>query len=334
MFRTIARAATRVDHQLLFNSISTHFVLTASMAGSVDLTRWSRALLNADIAISAAWPSESAIRVSDRLRKNAWQLRRVRRMKALQKKATASNSIVAILLLSTSSPKLGILQLRANWYQARLIPAFNRFKANQNWLSLARLAISHPVFFVRHIVPSIKITFGDKNHYKDTAGRESSEGNLESLADKRSEDLDDEADVEADQRISALLAEAEEAYLDRQVVSVAIRQRDSDLFSRSSIDGDTYVRLMLRESYHDFQLPDSDEIHHVVFEPRLLLHRSGMAQIDLTISATGGLNVRQALAMSWGGREAFHAIQDGEAASAAYGMDGAGRLLGGGARCE
>lgn len=81
-----------------------------------------------------------------------------------------------------------------------------------------------------------------------------------------------------------MLAEAEAAYLGTQVVSAAVRESDANLFGGPDRDGDGFVRLMLRESYHDFVLPGSGEKHHVVFEPRLLLHESGVAQLDLALS--------------------------------------------------
>ncbi|WP_447943432.1 hypothetical protein [Microbacterium aurum] len=111
----------------------------------------------------------------------------------------------------------------------------------------------------------------------------------------------DEAVDEDETDLLAMAAEAEGLYLDRQIVSAAIRASDAHLFGGRDRDEDGFVRLMLRNSYHHFVLPGSDVEHYVVLEPRLLLHESGVVQIDLVLSVhDASLDVRQALAMTWG----------------------------------
>jgi len=133
-------------------------------------------------------------------------------------------------------------------------------------------------------------------------------GSSDAVLPPPSGDLKGRLDAENDQEDISLLdtlAEAERLYLDRQIVSAAMRFRDADLFSRQEQDSDGFVRLMLRESYHDFVLPGSDEKHNVVFEPRLMLHNSGVVQIELAIRADTPLGVRQVLAMMWGPEPVF-----------------------------
>jgi hypothetical protein len=157
---------------------------------------------------------------------------------------------------------------------------------------LLKLGLLHPIATVLYVLPNIRISRGRGSAAGDSQVVETSDilptpenGNV-------SEDESDVLDV---------LAEAETLYLDRMVVSAAIRASDSQLFGGRDRDKDGFVRLMLRNSYHHFVLPGSTEERYVVFEPRLLIHESGVLQLDLVLSVSDtAIAVREALAMSWG----------------------------------
>ena len=284
------------SHGPSFESASVHHILTANLRGETDLARFARSLLDADLAVSAAWPSETAVRVPYRYRKQARSIQNLRSSIAMLKSAEESNSWLKELALVGRHPKLGILHLRAKWISTRAAPRLEEFLETESATTFAKLFALHPIFTVRHVLPNVRLTRGNQA----PAGREAPSVDS-GLAESRP--AMDAASDNTDALTS--LAEAERAYLERQVVSAAIRQSDAHLFGGPDRDNDGFVRLMLRESYHDFLLPGSEDRHHVVFEPRLLLHDSGVAQIDLSVSAETELDVRQLLAMMWGPEPLF-----------------------------
>ncbi|SDO01231.1 hypothetical protein SAMN05216368_10942 [Cryobacterium flavum] len=282
-------------HTPSLKSASVHFLLTASLRGDPNLARSVRKLLDAELAVSAAWPSETAIRVSHRLRKEARQLKSVRAMAMLHERADVTGSWRSALAFALRFPRLGIQYLHAKWVTTKISPRFKKFAESPSEGRLLVLLALHPFFTIRRVLPSIRFTW-NKKRGDPVEGRH--EGSVEQAAEGA--EIDDDKSSFLD-----VLAEAERLYLDRQVVSVAIRLSDARLFGGPDRDEDGFVRLMLRESYHDFVLPGSEEQHHVVFEPRLLLHESGVVQLDLVLSAQTTLDVRQALAMMWGPEELF-----------------------------
>jgi hypothetical protein len=295
---TRARAANekraKTSHSPSFRSASVHFLLTASLHGRTYLPVSVRKLLDADLAISAAWPSESAIRVSYRLRKEARRIRKIRAIATIHARGENTASWRVALQFAVRFPRLGSLYLRGKWLSTVVLPRLEAFASSPSARSLFVLFAFHPLFTVLKVLPTIRITFsGD---VKDAPPVEQDEigGGAPDV-----EIEDDGSDV------LGMLAEAEEIYLKRQVVSAAIRINDAHLFGGPDREQDGFVRLMLRESYHDFILPGSDTEHHVVFEPRLLIHDSGIVQIDLVLSAETALDVRQALAMMWGPERIF-----------------------------
>ncbi|WP_079550079.1 hypothetical protein [Arthrobacter sp. 49Tsu3.1M3] len=172
------------------------------------------------------------------------------------------------------------------------------FAETKSFTSLVRLFFFHPFVTVRRVLPRLRFTRGNDERDEVERPKDALDSGGSMPEPEMEVDQDDVDTLE-------MLAEAEKGYLDRQIVSAAIRQSDANLFGGPDRDGDGFVRLMLRESYHDFVLPGSEERHHVVFEPRLLLHESGVAQLDLALSVETSLEVRQVLAMMWGPEPMF-----------------------------
>ena len=289
-------------HAPSFKSASVHFLLTVSLVGQTDLARSVRRLLAADLAVSAAWPSETAIRVSYRLRKQARRLRNLRAMAMLYEQADTTGSWLTALKFAIRSPRIGAHYLRSKWLSTKALPRLKKLAEAPSAGRLLVLFARHPWFTLQHVLPSIRIT-------RDKAGPDPEDG-PDPVIGKRDARVaqgteEDEIDDDDETNLLRVLAEAERNYLDRQVVSVATRLNDAHLFAGPDRAEDGFVRLMLRESYHDFVLPGSKERHHVVFEPRLLLHESGVMQLDLVLRAETTLEVRQALAMMWGPEEIF-----------------------------
>lgn len=71
--------------------------------------------------------------------------------------------------------------------------------------------------------------------------------------------------------------------LDHQKVSAVERAVDRHLFSGRSQDEDHFVRLLLANSYHSLRGPGDTLVDPVVFEPRLLLHQSGLIQLTIAL---------------------------------------------------
>ncbi|MFK3672418.1 hypothetical protein ACI2IX_19805 [Leifsonia aquatica] len=196
------------------------------------------------------------------------------------------------------SPRIGVQISRAKWYELRVGPRVDKLVATESIAAFVGLLIRHPIVTLYRVVPHMRISRdsgGEEREVRgDLAGPDPDRGPIVSKIG--AEDSDDYGIAE----LRETLAQAEMAYLDRQAVSFAIRHNDAHLFSGPDRDLDGFVRLMLRESYHHFVLPGSDKEHYVVLEPRLLLHESGVIQLDLVLRADGSFDVRQVLAMMWG----------------------------------
>lgn len=290
--------ATGRRHELRFRQAASHFLITASLTGEANLPLWVRRLLRSDIAVAAAWPSESAVRVPYRLRRDARRLRKVRKNAVYLDRARTSESWRDTIPFAAAAPRVGIPYARSRWLQLRVGPRLDDLLTKRSARAFLVLLLLHPLFTITRVVPRIRITWGSNRR------RGANDGELDESPTSPSVQVNAPTETPADDfgvsETLEVLAEAERAYLDRQVVSFAIRHNDAHLFAGPDRDSDGFVRLMLRESYHDFVLPGSDQEHHVVFEPRLLLHESGVAQIDLVLRVESPLDVRQALAMTWG----------------------------------
>ena len=285
--------ASSSTHNPSFDSASVHHILTVSLHGATDLSRWVRLLLDSDLAVSAAWPSETAIRVPYRQRKMARSIHKARSSVSMFEAATESGSWRSAFAFARRHPRYGIPYLRGKWISTKAAPRVEELADTESFTSFVKLFFFHPIITMLHVLPRVRFVRGKKKRDEGANPSPPSDpGQSISMPEVKSDPDDDDP--------LKRLEEAERIMLDRQVVSAAIRQSDAELFGGSDRDGDGFVRLMLRESYHDFVLPGSEDRHQVVFEPRLLLHESGVAQIDLVLGAETSLDVRQLLAMMWG----------------------------------
>lgn len=292
-FQETSGRRTGPSHEPSFSSASTHYLLSATLTGQTDLAKWVRKLLDADLAVAAAWPSETAVRVPYRHRNQARALRRIRAMAVALERAQTSDSWRDAFRFVEASPRFGLKYLRAKWLRSEVSPRFYAFSETPTTRHFLTLLALHPFFTAFRVIPHLRISWtrGARKGAPPAPLLDS----LDEDASDETEDEDNETDV------LAMAAEAESLYLDRQIVSAAIRVSDAHLFGGRDRDKDGFVRLMLRNSYHHFVLPGSDVEHYVVMEPRLLLHKSGVIQIDLVLSARDApVDVRQALAMTWG----------------------------------
>ena len=155
--------------------------------------------------------------------------------------------------------------------------------------SLLGFILRHPVYGIK-MLPHVRIT---KDSKAETAGGANPDGDApESL-----EFPDESADTS---KLTDVLNEAEELILEQQIVSAAERFTDRRMFGGADHDNDRFVRLQLRNSYHYFVPPGESEPQEVVFEPRVLIHRSGVLQLDLVIRAEGPLTTEQVLGLMYG----------------------------------
>lgn len=151
----------------------------------------------------------------------------------------------------------------------RLGHDLDHYQQKSSFAALARLTIKHPVALSRGI---------QKRRSKRESGLESSEANSESL----SETLDFGIGV----------------LLDAQKISSVEREIDARLFGGLSRDFDDFVRLNLRGSYHDIRVPGTADTFRVVFEPRVLLHRSGIVQLTIAVPIDIELTTSQLVRLS------------------------------------
>jgi hypothetical protein len=199
--------------------------MTTRVHREIDLERAARRLLDADLAVSAAWPSEEGIRLTPRLRPLDRDIRRLDRLVTDVERAETTRR--SLLL----------------------------------WLK-------HPVIITKGLWSSW-----------------------------RQGELGEEVELGPGPRES--LAEAAQVIEGAQVISSAERDLDSELFGGDSRDRDRFVRLLLRGSYHDIALPGIDgQTQHVVFEPRLLLHESGVVQLTVAVPYKVDLTTEQLVALS------------------------------------
>lgn len=91
---------------------------------------------------------------------------------------------------------------------------------------------------------------------------------------------------------------ARDVLVDAQKVSAAERHIDARLFGGGSRDRDEFVRLLLRGSSHEVKVPRSEERFRVVLEPRLLLHKSGVAQLTIAIPTEVALRTSQVVRLA------------------------------------
>lgn len=108
------------------------------------------------------------------------------------------------------------------------------------------------------------------------------------------------------------LDEGVEVVADIQKIAAVERELDARLFGGRSRDEDEFVRLTLRGSYHDILLPGTGDSVHVVFEPRLLLHASGIVQLTIAMPVDSGLTTSQLVQLARSDRDAIARSQMAE----------------------
>ena len=287
-----SNGAPRVDasHEPLFLGSYVHFVMTIRLIGEVELERWVRALLRSNIATSAAWPSEHAVRVAYSLRKEARRIATLRSMVSSYVRFQRDQNWRSTFGLAFRFPRFGLKVLRAKWLQSKVAPYLTAMADDPRAGTIWSLAWRHPFFSLR--------LWSRARFSRDAGEWVIGFGNRDAAT---TEDESDKAD--GDDWLARLrddLLEAERNYLDRQVVSAAERRSDARLFSGPDRENDGFVRLILRSSYHDLRVPGVLGPHHTVFEPRLMLHRSGIAQLDIAIRIDAEMDTQAVLSTMWG----------------------------------
>lgn len=252
----------RADHAAEFETATVHFVMTATVAKQFDVSRAARRLLVAGVAVSAAWSDESVIRVDPRLRRGARQLRRARLLHARVERLRSDLTWSAAFALLLSRPKLGLLALWWAWRSHVVAPRLKRFIDGPSLLKLAWFVLRHPIVGIRDVLPAVRRNSSPAS--SDAEGRQTTanpgslvEGDSDSRAVPHSPPdesaLPEDADDFGTRELLEILNEAEENYIQSQIVSAAERVIDDELFGHSGL-ARPFVRLTLRNSYHDFEI--------------------------------------------------------------------------------
>ncbi|WP_152631277.1 hypothetical protein [Agreia bicolorata] len=211
---------------------------------------------------------------------------RVRVMQRRYEESESNGRWASALMFAARYPKLGWMHLRSLWY-AQTRSNLDRLMKKGTIRALLLFLLIRPLFGVRYVLPNIRLGKKDEEH---------------SPADDSLTVDPETAEQEAapEENTLKMLDEAEELMLNQQIVSAAERQIDGKIFGGRDHEEDRFVRLALRNSYHDFKLDGIDQEQHVVFEPRLLMHESGILQLSVRISSTGPLSTAQVIDLMWG----------------------------------
>lgn len=288
------RRSQPATHPAEFASTVVHFTLTAQAVGELDIVRGARKLLASDLAISAAWPSEEHIRVAKRFRPLARSIRRFRALVREYEAAKDAGTWPSAARLLMRHPRVGLLHVRG-LLVPRLAADLDRLLAQNTLRALLAFSIKHPIAAVRHVLPNIR--------FERTSSSVDAEGEPPSIRPSPEEDVDggrtpqDGAVEDVDEKPTAIVDDVERTILAQQWISAVERRTDALLFGGQDRDEDRFVRVQLRNSYHDFVVPGSDRVEHVVFEPRLLLHDSGVMQLDLRLSTESPLGADDVVAL-------------------------------------
>lgn len=278
-------------HQPEYSKVAVHFTLTAQLGQHTNIVRSARKLLDSRLATTAAWPSEDSIRLSRRSRKQARDLKRTRLLNKNYDAAREEGTWRAGLRLALRHPKIGLMHLRALGAKrafADLQPVLEK----QTVPALLRFILRHPAVGLFRVLPLVR--FGKDGG--EIATPSSVDGTSVAGPEAQSDDAGDDDD---NRDLGEILDEAERLILDQQIVSAAERFIDRRMFGGTDHEEDRFVRLQLRNSYHYFALPGDTDARYVVFEPRVLIHQSGVIQLDLVLRADGALSTEQVLAMMW-----------------------------------
>jgi hypothetical protein len=281
------RKRSKKHHAATFEDAAIHFTLAVHTRKSLKIGRASRRLLDRDIAVSAAWPSESQIRVASRFAKHGRSMESQRSLIGLIDDVMRDRSWRSFIRLALRHP--GWTRQSYRLVAAKKIwPDAQEFNAHPSLRALVRLTARHPIISIRYVWPHVK--FSRKEH------GEEKQDQVEELL----EDFDPHDEGWRDEVLQPMY-EADKLYLDRQLVSAAEREQDAELFGGRDRESDGFVRLVLRNSYHDLLIPGrGNETQHVVFEPRLFLHWSGVALLTIRISSEGPLSADDVIDLMWG----------------------------------
>lgn len=217
-------------HFAMFSNATIHFTMTSHVGSPLGLEQAVRRLLAADLAVAAAWPSESNVLVAP----------------GLQKLALA----------------LGKLEQHRE--------DFRDFQYEKKFGSFLRLLRRHPFLVGRSLV---------RRCNEATSG-------AENAVEMELSSVDEACALGANIIIGA------------QKVAAVERALDANLFGGRSRYADEFVRMTLRASYHDICVPGTGETFYAVFEPRLLIHSSGVVQLTIAAHIDRKLNTPQLVQLS------------------------------------
>jgi protein-S-isoprenylcysteine O-methyltransferase Ste14 len=211
----------------------------------------------------------------------------VRRLDGVMRERTW-RSFIALVVRHPSQFRSGYQLVVAK----KVWPELQKLESTRKLSSLIFFTIRHPIFAALYVWPGIKINFSSKKAQESKEGDEPEEP-LKDL------EAHDGAWVED---VLEPIEEADALFLDRQLVSAAEREQDAHLFGGRDREWDGFVRLVLRESYHDLFVPGKGEHYteEVVFEPRLFLHWTGVAILTVQISTDSALTTRELIELMWG----------------------------------
>lgn len=253
----------------------------------LDITRASRRLLDSDVAVTAAWPSEKSIRVGRRFRSIGSQLTSARHLNASMTRVFETHTWRSAIGVSLNHPRFASGAVKSVWAE-KTRADMQQMLEKTTLRSLLLLLAKHPIFGPTKVLPHVRWSPLKKNEpeNEDAAG-----------PDFSATPHDPEWAADA----IASLNEAESLMLNEQGVSAVERYHDERLFGGRDREEDRLVRLLLRNTYHEVRLPGPKiETQRVTFEPRLFLHESGVVQITILLSTDGRLDIDQIVELMWG----------------------------------
>ena len=283
LFRRRNKHESLGGHGAQFDAVS-HFCVTVQLSTATNIARATRQLLAAGIAESAAWPNDDKIRVSKRMYRIGRSITAFRKLHDDYALIKNDHRLRARVWFAYRHPRLGFTIFQD--FRARRAAADLKVLAEKSSLkSILTFTVRHPIVAIVKVFPRIRIS---RNGSEQNAPAESAELDIELGSDPAaSEDsLDDPLQV---------VESAERSSTENQRVSLIERQIDHSLFGGREHDENRFVRMLLRDSYHDIKLPGSDQVQSVVFEPRLLLHQSGALQLNIRVQSETPLDVSQLL---------------------------------------
>jgi len=173
--------------------------------------------------------------------------------------------------------------------QKKIWEDVRRLDASRKIHTLLWFTLRHPLVAAKYVWPTVKFT------------RSRSDGADQEVEPREPLAELDPPDAEWRDGILDPIEEADRLYLDRQLLSAAERHQDAQLFGGHDRDRDGFVRLVLRESYHDLFVPGhGEDTEAVVFEPRLFLHWSGVAMLTIRVKYEGSFSTDELIELLMG----------------------------------